>query len=54
MNKIKMFVIRHKVVIAFLSGALFTHLDGWNITGAYASDIAHEIEKEFDLEVPFL
>ena len=54
MNKLKSFVIRHKVIVAFLSGALFTHLDGWNITESFASDIAHEIEKEFDLEVPFL
>lgn len=54
MNKIKLFVIRHKVIVAFLSGALFTHLDGWNITESFASDIANEIEKEFDLEVPFL
>lgn len=53
MDKVKGFCKRHVIVISFLAGSLFTHLDGWNIAQDTYAQIADKIEKEYDLEVPF-
>lgn len=53
----KGFLLRFKaVILAFVIGSVFTHLDGYRIVGDSTGDLfdrlLNNVEKELDIEVP--